>query len=97
MKQNKKLNLSEAANQVMGVLDATGKSDADASGRGSMLPGPITGMPPATTPTNGMPSVPAAAMISQKYLASIGQGGAAPVARDSDEAEGSEEEMESED
>jgi hypothetical protein len=41
MKQNKKLNLSEAANQVMGVLDATGRSDADASGRGSALPYPV--------------------------------------------------------
>lgn len=93
MKHNKKLNLSEAANQVMGVLDATGKSDADASGRGSMLPGPIVGMAPATTPTNGMPTVPGAAMLAQKYLASIGQGGAAPVSQESDD---SEENMESE-
>jgi len=96
MKHNKKLNLSEAANQVMGVLDATGKSDADASGRGSMLPGPIVGMMPATTPTPGMPAVPAAAMLAQKYLASIGQGGAAPVAQESDESDDSDEELDSE-
>ena len=96
MKHNKKLNLSEAANQVMGVLDATGKSDADSSGRGSMLPGPIVGMAPATSPTNGMPTVPGAAMLAQKYLASMGQGGAAPVAQESDESDDSEEYMDSE-
>ena len=49
MKQNKKLNLSEAANQVMGVLDATGKSDADASGRGSALPYPVDTFTSAVT------------------------------------------------
>lgn len=96
MKHNKKLNLSEAANQVMGVLDATGKSDADSSGRGSMLPGPIVGMAPATSPTNGMPTVPGAAMLAQKYLASMGQGEAAPVAQESDESDDSEEYMDSE-
>jgi hypothetical protein len=87
MKHNKKLNLSEAANQVMGVLDATGKSDADASGRGSMLPGPIVGMVPAITPTPGMPAVPSAAMLAQKYLASIGSDAAAKMNQGTDEDE----------
>jgi hypothetical protein len=96
MKQNKKLNLSEAANQVMGVLDATGKSDADASGRGSMLPGPIVGMVPATTPIPGMPAVPGAAMLTQKYLASIGKDAAAQMGQETDEVEGPDEEDEDE-
>jgi hypothetical protein len=49
MKNNKKLNLSEAASQVMGkgVMDMLGKSDMDATGRGSMTATPIAGAPVA--------------------------------------------------
>ena len=62
MKKNKKLNLSEAAAQVMGakgVLDATGKSDMDASGVGSMVPSPVdtTGVA-ATVSSAAQPGVP---------------------------------------
>jgi len=62
MKKNKKLNLSEAAAQVMGakgVLDATGKSDMDASGVGSMVPSPVdtTGVG-ATVSSAAQPGVP---------------------------------------
>jgi hypothetical protein len=62
MKNNKKLNLSEAAAQVMGakgVLDATGKSDMDASGVGSMVPSPVdtTGVA-ATVSSAAQPGVP---------------------------------------
>jgi hypothetical protein len=62
MKKNKKINLSEAAAQVMGakgVLDATGKSDMDASGVGSMVPSPVdtTGVA-ATVSSAAQPGVP---------------------------------------
>jgi len=63
MKKNKKLNLSEAAAQVMGgvktVMDATGKSDMDMTGRGSMVSAPIdtTGVS-ATAVSAGQPGVP---------------------------------------
>ena len=64
MKKNKKLNLSEAAAQVMGgvktVMDATGKSDMVATGGGSMVPGPIdtTGVSVIAV-SAGQPGVPA--------------------------------------
>lgn len=65
MKNNKKLNLSEAATQVMGgvknPMDATGKSDMDASGRGSMVPAPVdTTSVPATLVSMSQPGVPVA-------------------------------------
>ena len=63
MKKNKKLNLSEAAAQVMGVkgvLDATGKSDMDASGVGSMVPSPVnTTGASAVAASAAQPGVPA--------------------------------------
>ena len=64
MKKNKKLNLSEAAAQVMGgvktVMDATGRSDMVATGGGSMVPPPIdtTGIP-TTVVSASQPGVPA--------------------------------------
>jgi hypothetical protein len=64
MKKNKKLNLSEAAAQVMGgvktVMDATGQSDMDMTGHGSMVPAPVdtTGVP-VTAASAGQPGVPA--------------------------------------
>jgi len=63
MKKNKKLNLSEAAAQVMGgvktVMDATGRSDMVATGGGSMVPAPVdtTGVS-ATAVSAGKPGVP---------------------------------------
>jgi hypothetical protein len=65
MKTNKKLNLSEAAAQVMGakgVQDATGKSDMDASGRGSMVPAPVETSSAGTVALSlAQPGVPATA------------------------------------
>jgi hypothetical protein len=62
MKKNKKLNLSEAAAQVMGakgVLDATGKSDMDSSGVGSMVPSPVDTTGVAATVSSAVhPGVP---------------------------------------
>jgi len=64
MKKNKKLNLSEAAAQVMGgvktVMDATGKTDMVATGGGSMVPAPVdtTGVS-AIAVSAGQPGVPA--------------------------------------
>lgn len=76
MKNNKKLNLSEAAAQVMGVLDATGKGDMDGTGKGSMTASAITGAVPATTPV-GAPVVPANNAATMKNFGSMGS--AAPV------------------
>jgi hypothetical protein len=52
MKNNKKLKLSEAAAQVMGVVpvDGTGKSDSDGVRGGSMTSQPVVMSAPATTP-----------------------------------------------
>ena len=64
MKKNKKLNLSEAAAQVMGgvktVMDGTGRSDMDMTGRGSMVPAPVdTTSVSAIAVSAGQPGVPA--------------------------------------
>lgn len=62
MKNNKKVNLAEAAAQIMGgkgVVDMLGKSDMDASGRGSMVPAPVVAAAPATIANIGKPGVPA--------------------------------------
>lgn len=60
-KKNKKLSLAEAqaVMQGIGVVDATGKSDMDASGRGSQLPSPVVAGAPVVPANVGRPGVPA--------------------------------------
>lgn len=96
MTNNKKVNLSEAAAQVMGkgVIDATGKSDMDGTGKGSMTATPITGALPVTTPV-GQPIVPSSAAVSMKNFGSM-SGAPVQQAETSEEEElgGGEEEQE---
>jgi DNA-directed RNA polymerase len=94
MKTNKKINLSEAAAQVMGVvpMDGTGKSDSDGMRGGSMTASPIVSGVPATTPVPPpiVPSSMAKSMGSMKVAP-------APVAsKPEEETEEEEEETEEE-
>jgi len=95
MKKNKKLNLSEAAAQVMGVMDATGRSDMDASGRGSMISPPVdtTGVS-AIAASAGQPGVPATMRVAAPGMrATVAKDGEEDTAIDNDAQEGEEEEM----
>jgi len=87
-KKNKQVFVSEeqAAMGAMGVVDQLGKSDMDASGKGSMLPTPVVGGVPVTAAFTGKPGVPAtmAGMPTAKAQTS------------SEEEEGEEEETEEE-
>lgn len=60
-KKNKQVSLSEAEQMqaMKGVVDMTGKSDMDMSGKGSMLPSPVIAGAPATLAFTGKPGVPA--------------------------------------
>jgi hypothetical protein len=100
MKKNKKLNLSEAAAQVMGgvktVMDATGRSDMVATGGGSMVPAPIdtTGVP-ATVASASQPGVPATMRVAAPGMrATVAKDGEEDTAIDNDAQEGEEGEEE---
>lgn len=99
MKNNKKVNLAEAASQVMGgvktVVDMTGRSDADGLGRGSMVPDAVLMGNPAVMAGIGQPGVPA---VPGAMMAVQGKGMAAPAQNKkvSDESEESEETEETE-
>jgi hypothetical protein len=104
MKNNKKLNLSEAATQVMSgvktVMDGTGKSDMDLSGRGSMVPGPIdtTGAGVVTT-SMAQPGVPASmrtapGMHATAAYSDIGDTGDNTAVHSDEQEEGEDEENE---
>jgi hypothetical protein len=59
-KKNKKSSLNEAqAMPGMGVVDMLGKSDMDASGRGSMISTPVVAGAPSVLSNIGRPGVPA--------------------------------------
>lgn len=97
MKNKKKINLAEAATQVMGgmitPMDATGKPDMDGLGKSSMLPGAQVSGIPAVMSGMGQPGVP---VVPGAMMAAAGQGMAAPApanksSNESDESEESEE------
>lgn len=97
MKNNKKVNLAEAATQVMGgtVVDMLGKSDMDMSGKGSMTAQPVvTGVPAvmAGMAQPGVPVIPGAMMAIQGK----GMAAPAPAKKDSEESEEVEETEETE-
>jgi len=103
MKTNKKINLSEAAAQVMGakgVQDATGKSDMDASGRGSMFPAPIDTTSVGTVAmSQAQPGMPATSRTSAGIPATAAYkdiAGGQDVATKTNAQEGEEEEEEEE-
>jgi len=96
MKKNKKLNLSEAAAQVMGgvktVMDATGRSDMVATGGGSMIPPPVdtTGVS-AIAASAGQPGVPATMRVAAPGMrATVAKDGEEDTAIDNDAQEGEE-------
>lgn len=99
MKNNKKVNLAEAASQVMGgaktVVDMTGRSDSDMSGRGSMVPDAVMMGTPAAMAGIGRPGVPA---VPGAMMAIQGKGMAmsAPTEKMSEESDESEETEETE-
>lgn len=99
MKNNKKVNLAEAASQVMGgakgVVDMTGKSDHDMSGLGSHIPEPILSGTPTVMAGMGQPGVP---LVPGAMMAVQGKGVAAtaPTQKASEESEESEETEETE-
>jgi len=85
MKNNKKVNLAEAAAQVMGGLpavDMLGKPNMDASGKGSFTATPVVAAAPATLAGIGKPGVPA----TMSAMAG-GAKAAAPVQNTETEAE----------
>lgn len=94
MKNNKKINLAEAAAQVMGgaktVVDGTGKSDMTVGG-GSMVPGAVVTGTPAVMAGMGQPGVPAVpgAMMAVQGQAKMAK---APTKEVSDESEETSEE-----
>jgi hypothetical protein len=92
MKNNKKVNLAEAAAQVMGGLpavDMLGKPNMDASGKGSFTATPVVAAAPATLAGIGKPGVPA----TMSAMAG-GAKAAAPVQNTETEEEEVEEETE---
>lgn len=93
-KKNKQSSLNEAQNmQAMGVVDMTGKSDNDLSGRGSMLPKPVCGTAPAVMANIGKPGVPAtmSAMSAPKMAYNSEESEETEEAEESDEEEMKEE------
>ena len=95
MKNNKKVNLAEAASQVMGgtVVDMLGRSDMDGTGRGSMTAQPVVAGIPAVMAGMGQPGVPA---VPGAMMATQGKGMAAPTNKQKSSKEETEETEETE-
>lgn len=85
--QNKKSQNTD----IKGVVDMTGKSDMDMSGKGSMLPGQVVSGLPATMAGIGKPGVPA---TIASMMGAQGKGMSAPTSKVSDESEEETEESE---
>lgn len=88
-KKNKNSSLTEAqVMQGMGVVDMLGKSDMDASGKGSQLPSPVISGAPVVPSSIGKPGVPATMRTMASAMPSESE------ETESEEMEGEEEEKE---
>lgn len=93
-KKNNKISLVEAAAQAMGkgVVDMTGKSDMDMSGKGSQIPAPVVVAVPSVMAGMGKPGVPA--IMSAMSTSKMAQAPESEEETEEEEGEETEEEGE---